>query len=134
MSGRDLTFLKESKGKNVEQIMLNNIFWENANKVLQMGGPIVDVFHMVDGAKPCMNFVYEGMDRRWKMMHHPLRAMACYLDPRLFGVRHQEEELMSGLYEAIDKLNPDPSIATLVGSQLKGIHVRRDIWNQGSKV
>jgi len=109
---------------------------------------------MVDGDKPCMGFVYEGMDRckeaiasafdnmeadyqeiwevidrRWKMMHSPLHAAACYLDPRLFGVsRHQDEEVMSGLYETIDKLNPDPSIAALVRSQLRAYRAEEGIF------
>jgi hypothetical protein len=63
------------------------------------------------------------------MMHSPLHAAACYLNPRLFGVsRHQDEEVMSGLYETIDKLNPDPSIAALVRSQLKAYRVEEGIF------
>jgi hypothetical protein len=145
---------KEEKGKNVEEIMLGNSFWPNAEKVLKICGPIVDMLRMVDGDKPCMGFVYEGMDRckeaiasafdnieadyqeiwevidrRWKMMHSPLHAAACYLDPRLFGVsRHQDEEVMSGLYETIDKLNPDPSIAALVRSQLRAYRAEEGIF------
>ena len=42
--------------------MLNNGFWENANKVLKICGPIVNVLRMVDGDKPCMGFVYESVD------------------------------------------------------------------------
>jgi hypothetical protein len=53
---------KESKGENVEQIMLRNSFWENADKILKMYGPIVNVLHMIDGDKLCMGFVYEAMD------------------------------------------------------------------------
>eukprot|EP00253_Pinus_taeda_P029681 PITA_29681 len=131
------TLSKETKGKNVEEIVLNNGFWENANKVLKICGPIVNVLHMVDGDKPCMGFVYESLDRckeaiatafnnveadykeiwdlidhRWKMMHSPLHAVACYLDPRLFGLpRHKDEEIMNGLIQSIEKLNPDPEIA-----------------------
>eukprot|EP00253_Pinus_taeda_P019249 PITA_19249 len=51
-------------------------------------------------------------DTRWKMMHSPLHAAACYLDPRLFGLpRHRDEEIMNGLIQSIEKLNPDPDIA-----------------------
>eukprot|EP00253_Pinus_taeda_P010127 PITA_10127 len=57
------TLSKETKGKNVEEIVLNNGFWENANKVLKICGPIVNVLRMVDGDKPCMGFVYESLDR-----------------------------------------------------------------------
>lgn len=145
---------KQAKGKNVEQIILGNSFWQNANKVLKMCGPIVDVLCMVDAGKPCMGFVYEGIDRckdaiacafnnmevdyqeiwkvvdrRWKMMHSPLHAAACYLDPRLFEVsRHQDEEVMSGLYEAIERLNPDPSVAGLVRSQLRAYKLEEGLF------
>jgi hypothetical protein len=143
---------KEGKGKNVEEIMLGNSFWQNVEKVLNICSPIVDMLQIVDGDKPCMGFVYEGMDcckeaiasafdnmevdyqeiwevidRRWKMMHSPLHAAACYLDPRLFGVS-KDEEVMSGLYETIDKLNPDPSIAALVRSQLKAYRLEERIF------
>eukprot|EP00253_Pinus_taeda_P028657 PITA_28657 len=91
---------------------------------------------MVDGDKPCMDFVYESIDhckdaiasafnnveadyqeiwevidQRLKMMHSPLHATTCYLDPILFGLsRHRDEEVMNGLIHAIEKLNPDPVI------------------------
>jgi hypothetical protein len=47
---------KESKEKNVEQIVLNNNFWENAVKVLKMCNPIVNVLSMVDGDKTFYGF------------------------------------------------------------------------------
>eukprot|EP00253_Pinus_taeda_P013199 PITA_13199 len=100
---------------------------------------------MVDGDKPCMGFVYESIDRcketiatafnnvetdykeiwdlidqRWKMMHSPLHAATCYLDPRLFGLpRHRDEEIMNGVIQSIEKLNPNPEIAGLIKSQLR---------------
>ena len=116
---------KESKGKHVEHVLLsNNNFWENAQKVLKMSDPIFEVLRMVDGNKPSMGFIYEAMDhckekiasvfdnveadykdiwevidKRWKMLHSPLHATTCYLDPTLFGIqRHQDEKVMSGLY------------------------------------
>jgi hypothetical protein len=67
------------------------------------------------------------------MMHSPLHATICYLDPRLFGVsRHQDEEVMSGLYEAIDRLNPNTLIAALVRSQLRAYMLEEGIF--GTKV
>jgi hypothetical protein len=76
---------------------------------------------MVDGDKPCTGFIYESMDRckeaiasafdnveanyqeiwevidqRRKMMHSPLHAATCNLDPKLFGIsRHRDEDVMS---------------------------------------
>jgi hypothetical protein len=53
---------KKTKEKHVEQIVLNNGFWENSDKVLKICGPIVNVLRMVDGDKPSMGFVYERID------------------------------------------------------------------------
>jgi hypothetical protein len=62
-------------------------------------------------------------------MHSLLHVAACYLDPILFGVaRHQDEEVMSGLYEATGGLNLDPSIAALVRSQLKEYSLEERIF------
>eukprot|EP00253_Pinus_taeda_P030140 PITA_30140 len=109
---------------------------------------------MVDGDKPCMGFVYESIDcckeaianafnnvdvdyreiwdlidQRWKMMHSPLHVTTCYLDPRLFGLsRHMDEEVMHGLIQAIEKLNPDPVIAG--APELQNFAIR--ILSQGS--
>ena len=124
---------KEPKGKEWEQIILGSAFWESAMKVLKVCEPIVDMLQMVDSDTPSMGFVYEGMDcckesiaksfnnveneymeiwemidKRWKMLHSPLHAAACYLDPRLFGIqRHNDAEVMSGLYDAIERFVPN---------------------------
>eukprot|EP00253_Pinus_taeda_P015918 PITA_15918 len=113
---------------------------------------------MVDGDKPCMGFVYESLDRckeviaaafnnveadykeiwdlidhRWKMMHSPLHAAACYLDPRLFGSpRHKDEEIMNGLIQSIEKLNPDPEIAGLIRSQLRAYRLEEGLFGTQS--
>eukprot|EP00253_Pinus_taeda_P025970 PITA_25970 len=152
------TLSKETKGKNVDQIVLNNGFWENANKVLRICGPIVNVLRMVDGDKTCMGFVYESIDccketiatafnnvevdyqeiwdlidQRWKMMHSPLHAATCYLDLRLFGLlRHRDEEVMNGLIQAIEKLNPDLEIAGLVRSQLRAYGLEEGLFRTQS--
>eukprot|EP01018_Ginkgo_biloba_P037725 Gb_27348 [translate_table: standard] len=124
---------KTSKGKLMEEIILSNNFWDSVERVLNMCEPIVEMLHLVDGDTPCMGSIYDGMDRckdaiarvfnnvvddykliwnmvdfRWKMMHSPLHAAACYLDPKMFGLkRNGDKEIMSGLYAAIEKLNPD---------------------------
>eukprot|EP00253_Pinus_taeda_P009303 PITA_09303 len=113
---------------------------------------------MVDGDKPCMGFVYESLDRckeaigaafnnveadykeiwdlidhRWKMMHSPLHATACYLEPRLFGIpRHKDEEIMNGLIQSIEKLNPDPEIAGLIISQLRAYRLEEGLFGTQS--
>ncbi|GLJ40751.1 hypothetical protein SUGI_0842620 [Cryptomeria japonica] len=115
------------KGKNIEQIILNSNLWESAAKVLLVCEPIVDVLRMVDGDTPCLGMLYESMDRckesiqkalnneeaeymqiwetvdcRWKMMHTPLQAAACFLEPKLFSIdRRGDNEIMARLYQAI---------------------------------
>eukprot|EP01018_Ginkgo_biloba_P023940 Gb_40224 [translate_table: standard] len=130
---------KTSKGKLMEEIILSSNFWDSAQRVLHVE-PIVEMLRLVDGDTPCMGFIYEGMERckeaiakvfnnviddykliwnivdfRWKMMHSPLHAAACYLDPKSFGLkRNGDKEIMSGLYEAIEKLHPDRELAKKV--------------------
>lgn len=134
---------KSAKGKNIEQVILNSNFWESGSKVLNICGPIVDVLRMVDGDAPCLGMLYENMDRckesiqralknveaeymeiweavdfRWKMMHTPLHAAACYLEPKLFCIdRQSDSEIMAGLYDAISKYEPNQNIAALIRDQ-----------------
>lgn len=54
---------KEAKGKELEQVILGNALWDNAQRVLKVCEPIVDMLRMVDSDTPSMGFVYEGMDR-----------------------------------------------------------------------
>eukprot|EP01018_Ginkgo_biloba_P026413 Gb_24593 [translate_table: standard] len=136
---------KTSKGKLMEEIILSSNFWDSAQTVLNMCEPIVEMLRLVDSDTPCMGFVYEGMERckeaiarvfnnviddyklvwnmvdfRWKMIHIPLHAAACHLDPRSFGFkRNGDKEIMSGLYEAIEKLHPDRELAKKVREQLR---------------
>eukprot|EP01018_Ginkgo_biloba_P003927 Gb_35705 [translate_table: standard] len=131
---------KTSKGKLVEEIILSSNFWDSADRVLNICKPIVEILHLVDGDTPCMGFNYEDMehckeaitkafdnaiddykliwnmvDFRWKMMHIILHAATCYLDPKSFGLkRNGDKEIMSGLYEAIEKLNPDKEVVKKV--------------------
>ncbi|GLJ45608.1 hypothetical protein SUGI_0960040 [Cryptomeria japonica] len=134
---------KSAKGKTIEQIVLNSSFWESGTKVLSICEPIVDVLRMVDGDKPCLGMLYESMDRckeaiqralnnvdaeymeiwaavdsKWKMMHTPLHAAACYLEPKLFHIDRQANfEIMAGFHEAISKFELDPTIACLIRDQ-----------------
>eukprot|EP01018_Ginkgo_biloba_P039315 Gb_36392 [translate_table: standard] len=131
---------KTSKGKLVEEIILSRNFLDSAQRVLHICEPIMEMLSLVDGDTPCMGFVYEGMERckeaiakvfnnviddyklirnmvdfRWKMMHSLLHAASCYLYPKSFGFkRNGDKEIMSGLYEAIEKLHPDKELTKKV--------------------
>eukprot|EP01018_Ginkgo_biloba_P005280 Gb_12450 [translate_table: standard] len=145
---------KTSKGKLVEEIILSSNFWDSAERVLNMCEPIVEMLHLVDGNTPCMGFIYDGMERckdaiarvfnnvvddyklirnmvdfRWKMMHIPLHVAACYLDPRMFGLkRNADKEIMSGLYATIEKLNPNREVAKKVREQLRAYKLQEGIF------
>eukprot|EP01018_Ginkgo_biloba_P003978 Gb_35316 [translate_table: standard] len=145
---------KTSKAKLVEEIILSSNFWESPKRVLNVCQPIVEMLCLVDSDTPCMGFVYEGMERckeaiarvfnnviddykliwdmvdfRWKMMHSPLHAAVYYLDPRSFGIkRNGDKKIMSGLYEAIKKLNPDREVAEKVREQLRAYKLQEGIF------
>jgi hypothetical protein len=145
---------KEAKGKELEQNILGNAFWESAMKVLKICEPIIDMLRMVDSDTPSMGFVYEGMDRckeaiaksfnnveneymeiwevideRWKMLHSPLHAATCFLDPRLFGIeRRNDAEVMSGLYAAIERLIPDLEESMRLREQLRAYRLEEGIF------
>jgi hypothetical protein len=66
-------------------------------------------------------------------MHSPLHVASCYLDTRLFGIsRHQDDKVMSGLSEAIDKLLPYPSIAYSVRSHLGAYKLEEGVFGTKS--
>ena len=149
---------KDAKGKEIEEIILTNAFWENAVKVLKVCEPIVHMLRMVDSDTPCMGFVYEGMDsckeaiaksfdnmeneymeiwkvidERWKMLHSPLHAAACYLDPRLFGIeRNNDAEVMNGLYDAIERLTPDIEESRRLREQLRAYRLEEGLFGRTS--
>eukprot|EP01018_Ginkgo_biloba_P029392 Gb_22464 [translate_table: standard] len=145
---------KTSKGKLVEEIILRSNFWDSAERVLKMCEPIMEMLRLVDSDTPCMGFIYKGMERckeaiarvfnnviddykliwdmvdfRWKMMHSPLHATTFYLDPKSFGLKKNgDKEILSGLYEAIEKLNLDKEVAKKVREQLREYKLQEGIF------
>ncbi|GLJ49701.1 hypothetical protein SUGI_1054800 [Cryptomeria japonica] len=62
--------------------------------------------------------MWETVDSKWKMMHAPLHAAACYLEPKLFHIDRQADfEIMARFHEAISKFELDPTIASLISDQ-----------------
>ena len=79
--------------------------------------------------------IWEMIDKRWKMLHSPLHAAACYLDPRLFGIqRHNDAEVMSGLYDAIERLVPDREEASRFREQLRAYRMEEGIFGKTSSI
>lgn len=104
-------WFKESGGKLVTSIVLNNNYWRHVIYALKLACPLVKVLRMVDAErKPAMGYIYEAMDRckeaisnafngrvekydkafkiidnRWNdMLHRPLHAAGHYLNPAVF--------------------------------------------------
>eukprot|EP01018_Ginkgo_biloba_P003363 Gb_02333 [translate_table: standard] len=144
---------KTSKGKLVEEIILSSNFWDSVERVLNMCEHIVEMLRLVDGDTPCMGFIYDGMehckddtarvfnnvvddykliwnmvDFKWKMMHNPLHAAACYLDLRMFGLKEMRIEIMSGLHAAIENLNLNREVAKKVREQLRAYKLQEGIF------
>ena len=125
---------KEAAGKKATSTILMTTFWTNIVYVLKIFGPLVSVLRLVDGEKkPAMGYIYEAMDRakeaiiksfnekeekykevfkiiddRWEcQLHRPLHAAGYYLNPDFFysnSSLSQDEEVMSGLYKALERL------------------------------
>ena len=69
------------------------------------------------------------------MLHSPLHAAACYLDPRLFGIqRHNDAEVMSGLYDAIQGLVPNQEESSRLREQLRAYKMEEGIFGKASSI
>ncbi|XP_059076669.1 uncharacterized protein LOC131875947 [Cryptomeria japonica] len=112
-------------------------FWTPCAEIVKFIEPLVVLLRVVDGEKPAMGYIYEGMDRakegirstyegdeskyhpiwdiidrRWQtQLHRPLHAAAYYLNPA-FHFRPDfkaDEEVLSGLYSVIERMSPGHS-------------------------
>ena len=109
----------------------------------------------MDGEKPAMGYIYEGMDRskeaikafykgdsskylpiwqiidsRWdRQQHSPLHAAGAYLNPSLFYNPHSniqsDHEVMRGVMICIEKMFPDREIQDK-------INLQRDMYKEAS--
>eukprot|EP01018_Ginkgo_biloba_P005136 Gb_04272 [translate_table: standard] len=116
--------------------------------------PIIEMLHLVDGDTPCMGFIYDCMDHckyviarvfnnvvddykliwnmvdfKWNIMHIPLHAVACYLEPRMFDLKRMgDKEIINDMYVAIEKLNPNREITKKVRGQLRSYKLQEGIF------
>jgi hypothetical protein len=69
------------------------------------------------------------------MLHSPLHATTCYLDPRLFGLeRSNDVEVMSGLYTTIEWSTPDLEEAARHREQLWAYKLEEGIFGSSSLI
>lgn len=133
---RSSKWAKEPGGKRAADTVLMPSFWNGAVYALKLSGPLVRALRLVDGEKrPAMGYIYEAMDRakeaivtsfkgneskysevfkkidsRWEcQLHRPLHAAGHFLNPEYYydnSQIEQCEEVINGLYECIQRLEP----------------------------
>ncbi|KAH7440466.1 hypothetical protein KP509_04G109100 [Ceratopteris richardii] len=92
-------------GKEFRKLADNAAWWENISRIVDIVRPLVQLLRVVDFMEPCIDKVYEAMDRtieslkklvqedekyeeissicvrRWNAYYSPLRAAAFTVDP-----------------------------------------------------
>ena len=122
----------------VKLSLLGDGLREKVTEIVSFTEALVKVLRIMDGEKPAMGYIYEGMDRakeaiktfykgdsskylpiwqiidsKWdKHLHSPLHVVGAYLYPRLFYHSNpniqRDEEVMRGVMICIEKMFPDP--------------------------
>ncbi|KAK1278461.1 hypothetical protein QJS04_geneDACA017811 [Acorus gramineus] len=128
---RSLSQTKTTEGREVTQIIQDNLFWEDGREVIEVMEPLIKVLRMVDSEGGTFGYIFEAMDRakeaiskyyngekakyepywtiidkRWILLHHPMHAMAALLNPHLYYdklVKH-DEETEKGIAEVLRKM------------------------------
>ncbi|XP_059075804.1 uncharacterized protein LOC131043866 [Cryptomeria japonica] len=116
-------------------------FWIPCAEIVQVTEPLVVLLRVVDGEKPTVGYIYEGMDRakeairsiyagvedkyrpiwdiidrRWhNQLHRPIHAAAYYLNPsfRFRADFKADEEVLSELYSVVQRMVTDTTSTLL---------------------
>eukprot|EP00253_Pinus_taeda_P001557 PITA_01557 len=108
---RNCRYNRRHDGKAIAKMVYSKTFWHGVEEACAVSEPIVKVLRLVDGEKPAMPYLYEGMDRakeairsyyadkgsvgldmqmmlwdvidsRWAgMLHRPIHAAELFLNP-----------------------------------------------------
>eukprot|EP00253_Pinus_taeda_P006022 PITA_06022 len=108
---RNCRYNRRPDGKAIAKMVYSKTFWRGVEEACAVSEPIVKILRLVDGEKPAMPYLYEGMDRakeairsyyadkgsagldrqmmlwdvidsRWTgMLHRPIHAAALFLNP-----------------------------------------------------
>eukprot|EP00253_Pinus_taeda_P027334 PITA_27334 len=117
----------------VKASIFGDSLWDKVTEIINFTEPLVKVLRLMDGEKPAMGYIYEGMDMakeaiktfskgneskylpiwqiidsRWdKQLHSPLHAAGAYLNPSLFynegSSIQRDPEVMRGVIICIEK-------------------------------
>ncbi|GJW83477.1 hypothetical protein Tco_0156622 [Tanacetum coccineum] len=115
-------FAKKAVGKRVERIVAKQEFWDNVYLACQVLAPLVDLVWLVDmEEKPCMGYIYDAMSKAKEQISKNLKA-GCFLNPTIFHGENSKvdtnNEILTDLYVAIDRLVPDPDENDFVREEL----------------
>ncbi|XP_055823487.1 uncharacterized protein LOC129891995 [Solanum dulcamara] len=118
-------YAKQTLGKEVVRHIIGPYFWSDTVQALRVGGPLVNVLHMVDGVKkPPMGYIYEAMDRakesiekafnyddrkymnvfkiidaRWTdQLHQSLHTSGHILNPELYYKKNEMKTLIEEVW------------------------------------
>ncbi|XP_024190542.1 uncharacterized protein LOC112194547 [Rosa chinensis] len=124
-------YSRSKEGRRIEELILENMFWDNVQAVISIYEPLYGVLRIVDTeVNPTMPMLYDLfknvrtkleevrntiwvrkiIDDRWfKQLYHPLHAAAYYLNPMF---QHSEgigddPELLDALHSVFTKLDPN---------------------------
>ena len=143
------------KALSVKASVLGDSLWDKVTEIVSFSEPLMKVLRLMDGEKPPMGYIYEGMDsakeaiktfykgdeskylpiwqiidsRGDKQLHSPLHAAGAYLNPSLFyneGSNIQRDpEVMRGAMICIEKMFSDVDIQDK-------INLQRDMYKEAS--
>ncbi|KAM5577951.1 hypothetical protein ABKV19_008328 [Rosa sericea] len=124
-------YSRSKEGRRIEELVLENMFWDNVQAVISIYEPLYGVLRIVDTeVNPTMPMLYDLfkkvrtkleevrntvwvrkiIDDRWfKQLCHPLHAAAYYLNP-MFQYSEgigDDPELLDALHSVFAKLDPN---------------------------
>ncbi|XP_059629812.1 uncharacterized protein LOC132272735 [Cornus florida] len=116
---------KEIQGKNVAHIVLMLSFWTNIVYSLKVASPLIRVLKLVDGEKrPPMGYIYEAMERAKEAIakafggneekYKDIFEIIDRSNPNI----EQDEEVMGGLYQCIERLVPTTEVQDKISLEL----------------
>eukprot|EP00253_Pinus_taeda_P033773 PITA_33773 len=151
-------FWKDStqpKALSMKASVFGDSLWDKVTKIVNFTEPLVKALRLMDGEKPKMGYIYEGVDRakeaiktfykgneskylplrhiidsKWdRQLHSPLHAAGAYLNLSLFyneGSNIQRDpEVMRGVMICIEKMFPYQDIQDK-------INIQRDMYKEAS--
>ncbi|KAF8392528.1 hypothetical protein HHK36_022871 [Tetracentron sinense] len=105
---------RDEKGKRAMETVLATSFWKGIIYAMKIIAPLVRVLRLVDGEKRSpMGYIYEAMDKAKEAIKEALGGQRNERRPLVSC-----EEVMSGLYDVIERLIPEVEIQEKISREL----------------